>query len=97
MKICSQPDMHRTPFDPLSFLQGELRLKVELTPQGKIVLHGMSRLHPRHRKRAKWVLDTYERLLRMQLDAPKREMPPSVRKLLAQGKIVIRGGRHVVP
>ncbi|MGM0424547.1 MAG: hypothetical protein ACQEQX_06475 [Thermodesulfobacteriota bacterium] len=60
-----------------------MKLKVELTSQGKIILHGMSRLHPRHRRRAKWVLDTYDRLLRMQLDAPKKEMRPSVRKLLA--------------
>jgi hypothetical protein len=84
--------MQTTPFDPLRFLEGEMRLRVELTPQGKIILHGMSRLHPRHRRRAKWVLDTYDRLLRMQLDAPAREMRPSVRKLLAQGKIGIRGG-----
>lgn len=57
----------------------------------------MGSLAPRHRKRAKWVLDTYDRLLDMQLDAPKRKVRPSVRKLLAQGKIVIRGGRYVVP
>ncbi|MFP4393440.1 MAG: hypothetical protein ACLFPG_11380 [Desulfohalobiaceae bacterium] len=85
------------PFDPLSYLEGYMRLRVDLDPKGKIILRGLGRLEPRHAKRALWVRDTYDRLLRMQLDAPKREMRPSVRKLLAQVRIVIRGGKYVLP
>jgi hypothetical protein len=38
----------------------------------------------------------YDKLLRMQLDAPMREQRPSVNKLLAQGKIVIRNGKYTM-
>ncbi len=40
------------PFDPLNFLEDELRLEVVLDPRGKIILKGMGSLAPRHRKRA---------------------------------------------
>lgn len=89
--------MLRRPFDPLGFLEDELRLEAILDPRGSIILKGMGSLAPRNRKRAKWELDTYDKLLRLQLDAPKREMWPSVRKLQAQGKIVIRGGKYMMP
>ncbi len=84
------------PFDPLRFLQGYMRLEVSLDIRGNIVVDGRSRLEPEHWKQVRWVLNTYDKLLRMQLDAPDKELRPSVRKLLAQGKIVIRGGRYVV-
>ncbi len=74
-----------------------MRLRVDLDTKGRIILHGLGRLEPHHAKRALWVRDTCDRLLRMQLDALKRGIQPSVRKLLAHGKIVIRGGRYVLP
>ncbi|WP_232300448.1 hypothetical protein [Desulfonatronovibrio magnus] len=46
-------------------------------------------------KKAKAVLRTYDQLLRLQLDAPNKKMRPSVRKLLAQGKIEIRDGQYL--
>ena len=90
--------MRQTPiFDPLRFLEHQLRLKVHLAPNGKILLYGMGDLSPKRRQQAMKVLKVYDRLLRMQLDAPKREMRPSVNKLLAQGKIVIKKGKYVLP
>ena len=43
------------------------------------------------------MVKVYDKLLRMQLDAPKRELRPSVNKLLAQGKIVIKDKKYVLP
>ena len=42
------------------------------------------------------VLKGYDRLLRMQLDAPTPELRPSINKLLAHGKIIIKKGHYVV-
>jgi len=80
----------RTPFDPLQFLYS-LRLNLSLNPEGQIKISGMWALPPHQQKKAKAVLKTYDKLLRLQLEAPSASMRPSVRKLLAQGKIEIKG------
>jgi hypothetical protein len=90
--------MHHTPiFDPLRFLEHQLRLEVTLGQNGKILLHGLNDLSPKRRQQAFNVVKVYDKLLRMQLDAPRREMRPSVNKLLAQGKIVIKNKKYVLP
>jgi hypothetical protein len=86
----------RTPFDPLQFLQSEMSLSLDLDSKGKVVVEGMNRLLPHQYKQAKAVLKTYDRLLRLQLNAPSKRMRPSVRKLMAQGKIEIRDRRYVL-
>jgi len=90
--------MHHTPiFDPLRFLEVQLRLQVTLGRDGKILLHGLNDLSPKRRQQAFKVVKIYDKLLRMQLDAPTRELRPSVNKLLAQGKIVIKNKKYVLP
>ena len=86
----------RTPFDPLKFLQS-LRLDIELDSKGQITVHGMRFLEPHKAKQARNVLKVYDKLLRMQLDAPSKTMRPSVRKLLALGKVEIKEGQYVIP
>ncbi|WP_291323056.1 hypothetical protein [Desulfonatronospira sp.] len=86
----------RTPFDPLKFLQS-LRLDVELDSKGQITVHGMRFLEPHKAKQARNILKIYDKLLRMQLDAPSKTMRPSVRKLVALGKVEIRDGQYVLP
>lgn len=71
-------------------------LTVRLDEAGRILLYGMSGLHPRKKGQATWVVRTYEGLLRLQLDATKPELRPSVRKLMAQGKVEIVNGRYRV-
>jgi len=85
-----------TPFDPLQFLQSEMRLSLDLDSKGNILVEGMNHLLPHQYKQAKAVLKTYDKLLRLQLNAPSKRMRPSVRKLLAQGKIEIRAGVYVL-
>jgi hypothetical protein len=90
--------MHHTPiFDPLRFLEVQLRLQVTLGRDGKILLHGLNDLSPKRRQQAFKVVKIYDKLLRMQLDAPTRELRPSVNKLLAQGKVVIKNKKYVLP
>ncbi len=85
---------YRSPFDPLQYLNS-LRLDVRLDTRGRIVLDGLNRI-PGHKRRQAWqVVKIYDRLLRMQLDAPSEGMRPSVRKLLAQGRITVQEGRYV--
>ena len=85
---------HRTPFDPLKYLNS-LRLDVRLDKEGKIVLDGMKNV-PGHKRHQVWhVVKEYDKLLRMQLDAPNEGMRPSVRKLLAQGKLKTKDGKYV--
>jgi hypothetical protein len=84
----------RTPFDPLSYLES-LYLDLFLDPSGNVVAEGMWSLEPHQKKKAKTILRIYDKLLRLQLDAPSESMRPSVRKLLAQGKIEIRDGQYV--
>lgn len=89
--------MHHTPiFDPMRFLEVQLRLQVTLGQNGKIMLHGLNDLSPKRRKQAFNVVKVYDKLLRMQLDTPTRELRPSVNKLLAQGKIVIKNKKYVL-
>lgn len=85
----------RAPFDPLQFLRSEYRLDLCLDSKGNIVVKGMWSLHPHQHKKARAVLKIYGKLLKLQLDAPSKSMRPSVRKLLAQGKIEMRGGIYV--
>ena len=85
----------RTPFDPLQYLEYELRLDLSLDSQGGIVVKGMWSLHPHQNQKVQVILKTYDKLLRLQLDAPSRKIRPSVRKLLAQGKIAIRDGQYI--
>ncbi len=84
----------RTPFDPLSYLES-LYLDLSLDPSGNVIAKGMWSLEPHQKKKAQAVLQTYDKLLRLQLDAPSESMRPSVRKLLAQGKIEVRDGQYV--
>ena len=86
----------RTPFDQLKLLHS-MRLDVELDSKGQITVHGMRFLEPDKAQQARNVLQIYDKLLRMQLDAPSKTMRPSVRKLLALGKVEIRGGIYVLP
>ena len=89
--------MRRTPiFDPLRYLEHQLLLKVHLAPNGRILLYGMSDLSAERRQQAMKVLEAYDKLLRMQLDAPATELRPSVNKLLAQGKIIIKHGKYIL-
>ncbi|EFI33117.1 hypothetical protein Dthio_PD0432 [Desulfonatronospira thiodismutans ASO3-1] len=85
----------RTHFDPLQYLEYELRLDLSLDSRGSIVVKGLWSLHPHQKQKAQATLTTYNKLLRLQLNAPSRKMRPSVRKLLAQGKIEIKGGQYV--
>jgi hypothetical protein len=87
--------LRRDPFDPLHYLERAIRVKVRLEKGGRIVLDGLGRLSQQNRRRAMWVLRTYEKLLRLQLDAPKPELRPSIRKLIAQGKLRIVNGTYV--
>ncbi|MFO7875337.1 MAG: hypothetical protein R6U55_01985 [Desulfovermiculus sp.] len=57
----------------------------------------MNDLSSKRRQQAINVLKNYDQLLRMKLDAPTPELRPSVNKLLAQGKIVIKQGKYVLP
>jgi hypothetical protein len=82
------------PFDPLRYLEN-LRLETFLSKDNQIILKGISRIPARDKKKAIWVLTNYEELLKMQLNADKPELRPSVRKLLAHGKIVIMNGRYI--
>lgn len=84
----------RPPFDPLQFLY-DIRQDARLDKNGRIVLDGLSKIPTERRWEALKVVSMYEKLLRMQLDAPNEGMRPSVRKLLAQGKIKVEGGRYV--
>lgn len=84
------------PFDPLNFLSCNLRLEVWLDEKEKIRLDGYYTLTLERRRQADYVLANYRPLLLMQLDAPSKGMRPSVRKLLAQGKVLVKDGRYVI-
>ena len=79
-------------FDPLKFLEHQLRLNVRTDRNGQIKLDGISKYGEEWRKQAIWVTRKYDKLLRMQLSDPRR---PSVYKLIAQGKIMIKKGFYV--
>lgn len=82
------------PFDPLIFLERQLLLTVRLDESGNILVYGVSGLSPVKRRQVSWVVRTYAGLLRLQLKASKPELRPSVRKLMAQGKVGIKKGRY---
>ena len=87
----------RKPFDPLLFLERTLELKVYYSKHGThIVLDGIASLPENKKRQARQVVKLYPRVLELQLDAPKREMRPSVQKLMAQGKVEIVKGRYRV-
>ena len=86
----------QAPVRPLRFLENQLLLAVVLGKDNRVHLEGISRLPLKKRRQAKWVLDNYEGLLRLQLDAPKRGLRPSVQKLLAQSKIRIENRHYVL-
>ncbi len=79
-------------FDPLHYLERDLRLKVGVDKKGQILLDGLSFIGQQNIDRALWVVRTYDRLLRIQLNDSRR---PSVYKLIAQGKLEVRKGRYV--
>lgn len=62
----------------------------------QIRLDGYYSLSLKKRKQVDSALANYRPLLLMQLDAPNKGMRPSVRKLLAQGKVVVKDGRYVM-
>ena len=85
---------NRKLFDPLYYLERELRLKVKLDKKDQILLDGLNYLGQHQVKQALWVVRTYDRLMRIQINDPRH---PSVYKLIAQGKLEIRKGRYVMP
>ncbi|HMB30626.1 MAG TPA: hypothetical protein VKN82_02245 [Desulfohalobiaceae bacterium] len=81
-------------FDPLFFLEYDLRLTVSLEGNGYIRLDGL-RILPAHQRRMTMkYIRIYKGLLCMQQDAPRR-MRPSLQKLIAQGKIRLEKGQYV--
>lgn len=58
------------------------------------MLDGLAALPEEKQQQARNVVRVYPKLLELQLDAPKRELRPSIRKLLAQGKVEIVKGRY---
>ena len=84
----------RTLFDPLFFLEYDLRLDVSLEGNGHIRLDGLNSIPAHQRRMAMNTVRIYKGLLSMQLDAPRR-MRPSVQKLIAQGKIRLEKGYYV--
>ncbi len=85
----------RSLFDPLIFLERELRLEVIMEPNGHIRLEGLGRIPANKRRKAMKVVKTYKELLRLQLDVSDKKMRPSVQKLIAQGKIRLEKGYYV--
>ena len=88
--------VHMLTREPLKFLERILHLDVYYSKRRThIVLDGLNALTKKKQHQAWWVIITYKKLLQVQLDSPKRKMRPSVRKMLAQGKLkfVNRGYR----
>ena len=89
--------LRRKPFDPLLFLERTLELRVYYSKTGShIVLDGIAALSEDKQRQARQVVRLYPRILELQMDAPKRELRSSIRKLLAQGKVEIVNGRYRV-
>lgn len=61
-----------------------------------IVLDGIAMLSEDKQNQARQVVRMYPRILELQMDAPKQELRPSIRKLMAQGKVEIVKGRYRV-
>lgn len=86
--------LYQKPFDPLGYLYS-LRLDAKLGENGEIILLNTNEVPAHKWEQVRYVVSTYAGLLRMQLDAPSKEMRPSVRKLLAQGKIRVEKGEYI--
>ena len=86
--------LRQEPFDPLIFLERQLLLTVRMEETGTILVYGISKLHSNKQKQVSWTVRTYAGLLRLQLNASKPELRPSVQKLMAQGKVGIKNGRY---
>ena len=80
-------------FAPLRFLENEIFAKVDLGPDGKPRLTFDRKHAPDRIRQAQAIAKRFDRLLALQLAHGRA----SVQKLLAQGKIELRGGRYVVP
>jgi hypothetical protein len=85
----------RTLFDPLFFLEYDLRLDVSLEGNGHIRLDGLNSIPAHQRRMAMKVVKIYKALLCLQLDVSDKKMRPSVQKLIAQGKIRLEKGYYL--
>jgi hypothetical protein len=79
--------MARALFDPLRYIEEELRIQVELDANGSPKL-GPG--HPINREKAQRVLATYSDLVALQVRKGRR----SIQWLMAHGKIHLEGGRY---
>jgi len=94
---CLGKMLTRKPFDPLLSLERNLELNVYYSKRGiHIVLHGLAAFPEDKQRQARQVVKLYPRILKLQLDAPKRELRPSVCKLMVQGNVEIVRGRYLV-
>ena len=81
----------RKPFDPLLFLERTLELRVYYFKRGNhIVLDGLAALPEEKQNQARQVVRMYPRILELQMDTQKLGLRPSIRKLMAQGKVRAR-------
>lgn len=80
-------------FDPLRYLEREIRCEVVLDDTGAVRLKFDRQHNPENIKKARAVAKRYDRLLTLQLS----EGGQSVQKLLALGKIKLVGGRYRLP
>jgi hypothetical protein len=78
-------------FDPLRYLRRNLKCEVALDPSGEVRLAFARWQQQPTIGKARAVLESYRALVRLQVENDGA----SVRKLLAQGKIELRGGRYV--
>jgi hypothetical protein len=82
--------MHQI-FDPLHYLQRNLKCRVILDETGEVRLAFAFRQQQPTIQKARTVLENYRGLLKLQLE----NNGASVRKLIAQGKLRIEGGRFI--
>jgi hypothetical protein len=78
-------------FDPLQYLRRNLKCQVVLDDQGEVKLAFAFRQQQPTVLKARKVLQAYRGLLKFQLE----NNGASARKLMAQGKLRIEGGRFV--
>jgi hypothetical protein len=78
-------------FDPLQYLRRNLKCQVVLDDQGEVKLAFAFKQQQPTILKARKVLQAYRGLLKLQLE----NNGASVRKLMAQGKLRIEGGRFV--
>jgi len=80
-------------FDPLLYLENELRCRVSLEAAGEVRLQFDRQHSDENIRKAKAVAKRYARLLALQL----REGRKSVQKLMAHGKIRLVAGQYRLP